>query len=66
MEIIKAIVILFIRMIVLFAVFISHGLFVLFQKTSKLKTANYPLKALLFIVNIPFFIINILIAPKFD
>ncbi len=66
MEIIKTIVILFIRMIVLFAVFISHGLFVLFQKTSKIKTANYLFKALLFIINIPFFIINVLIAPKFD
>lgn len=48
-------------------VVLSHVLFQLFEKSREMKKpTNYFVGILLYIINLPFFIINIFIAPHFD
>jgi hypothetical protein len=66
-ELITFILSTFIRMLVMLGVVLSHVLFQLFEKSRELKKpTNYFVGILLYIINLPFFIINIFIAPHFD
>ena len=66
-ELITFIVVGFIRMLVMAGVILSHVLFQLFEKSREYKKpTNYLVGILLYIINIPLFIINMVIAPHFD
>lgn len=66
-ELITFIIVGFIRMLVMAGVILSHVLFQLFEKSREYKKpTNYFVGILLYIINIPLFIINMVIAPHFD